>query len=79
VDDTAGRDSFVVEQLCAEFGDRVDPATIRTVAAEELARLADATVRDFVPIFTWRRSRARIRQQLELAAQEPAEDLSRSA
>jgi len=67
--------SFVVKQLCAEFGDRVDPVTIQDVAAGELAGFADARVREFVPIFAWRRARARIRRQLDPAAPASRGDL----
>jgi hypothetical protein len=63
----ADRESFVIKQLCAEFGDRIDPLTIRDVAAQELAGFAGARVRDFVPILVWRRARARIKQ-LDLGA-----------
>jgi hypothetical protein len=74
----AGRESFVVEQLCTEFGDRLDPVMIRAVAAEELNHFAGAKVREFVPIFAWRRARARLRSRLELAT-EAAGDLGRPA
>jgi len=57
--------SLLVDRLVDEFGDRVEPSFVRRVAAEELAAFEIARVRDLIPVFVWRRSRARLLKAVE--------------
>ena len=55
----------VIQWLTNEFGDEVDPRTIRQVAMEEIALFDRAKVRLFVCSISWRFARSRLRQHLE--------------
>lgn len=50
------------EQLANEYGESVPRETIDRVAVEALAELSGAPVREFVPVFAWRRARERLRR-----------------
>ena len=54
----------VIEQLSAEFGDRIDPASIRQVATQEVALFENAKVRTHVQVIAWRLARARLLARL---------------
>ncbi len=49
------------QQLESEYGGIVPPETIQRAAAEALDELSGARLREFVPVFAWRRARARLR------------------
>lgn len=51
----------VEHDLSAEFGDRLTPDTIHTMAEEAVSELSDARVHEFVPVLAWRRARSRAR------------------
>jgi hypothetical protein len=55
----------VIQWLTNEFGDEVDPRTIRQVAMEEIALFDRAKVRLFVSSISWRLARSRLRHSLE--------------
>jgi hypothetical protein len=55
----------VIQWLTNEFGDEVEPRTIRQVAMEEIALFDRAKVRLFVSSISWRLARSRLRQHLE--------------
>ena len=61
---SGGRDhlSWVRSALSREFADRLDPATIERVAADEVAAFDEARIRDFIPILALRRGRLRLRE-----------------
>ena len=61
--DRATRDPLhaLREQLEAEYGDTVPHAAIDEAATEALGELHDARIREFVPVFAWRRARMRLR------------------
>ena len=46
--------AHVIEQLSAEFGDRIDPSSIRQVATQEVALFENAKVRTHVQVIAWR-------------------------
>jgi hypothetical protein len=50
----------VIEQLSAEFGDRIDPGSIRGIATQEVALFENAKVRTHVQVIAWRLARARL-------------------
>jgi hypothetical protein len=54
----------VIEQLSAEFGDRIDPASIRRVATQEVALFENAKVRTHVQTIAMRLARARLSARL---------------
>ena len=56
--------AHVIEQLSAEFGDRIDPATIRGIATQEVALFENAKVRTHVQVIAWRLARARLLARL---------------
>ena len=56
--------AHVIEALSAEFGDRVDPASIRRIAAQEVALFENAKVRTHVQVIAWRLARARLLARL---------------
>jgi hypothetical protein len=47
-------------QLTEEYGDAIPLETINRVAEQSLGELASAKLRDFVPVFAWRRARQRL-------------------
>lgn len=49
-------------QLAEEYGEEVTPETIDRVAEQSLGELRGARVREFVPVFAWRRARQRLRR-----------------
>jgi hypothetical protein len=49
------------QQLESEYGGTVPPESIHQAAAEALDELSGARIREFVPVFAWRRARARLR------------------
>jgi hypothetical protein len=49
-------------RLAEEYGDDVTPETIDRVAEQSLGELQGARVREFVPVFAWRRARQRLRR-----------------
>jgi hypothetical protein len=51
----------VEHDLTAEFGDRLPEEALHEMAREAVSELADARVREFVPILAWRRARSRAR------------------
>jgi hypothetical protein len=61
--------TYVVDRLSVEYGDRIDPETIRRVATEEVALFDGASVQDFIPILALRLARTRLAD-----AAEPSED-----
>jgi len=50
------------EQLASEYGAIVSREAIDRAAAQALDELRGARVREFVPVFAWRRARARLRR-----------------
>ena len=56
--------THVIEQLSAEFGDRIDAASIRQVATQEVALFENAKVRTHVQVIAWRLARARLSARL---------------
>jgi hypothetical protein len=50
----------VIEQLSAEFGHRIDPASIGQIATQEVALFDNAKVRTHVQVIAWRLARARL-------------------
>jgi hypothetical protein len=50
------------KQLEMEYGGAVPPESIHRAAVEALDELSGARIREFVPVFAWRRARARLRQ-----------------
>ena len=55
----------VIQWLTDEFGNEVDPRTIRQVAMEEVALFDRAKVRHFVCSISWRLARFRLYQHLD--------------
>lgn len=51
------------QQLASEYGDTVSPETIDRTAEEAVHELSGARIREFVPVFAWRRARARLRRR----------------
>ena len=49
------------KQLTDEYGDSVPADVIDLVARQSLGEFQKAKVRDFVPVFAWRRARRRLR------------------
>lgn len=49
-------------QLAEEYGGDVPLETIEKVAEQSLGEFRGAKVRDFVPVFAWRRARQRLRR-----------------
>lgn len=49
-------------QLANEYGATVPLEAIEQAAAEALDDLEGARIREFVPVFAWRRARARLRR-----------------
>lgn len=49
-------------RLADEYGGDVPSETIDMVAAESLGEFQGARVREFVPVFAWRRARQRLRR-----------------
>jgi hypothetical protein len=49
----------VEHDLAAEFGDRLTPDMLHTMAEEAVSELSDARVHEFVPVLAWRRARTR--------------------
>ena len=64
VNDGADVLAHVIDQLSAEFGDRIDPASIRQVATQEVALFENAKVRTHVQVIAWRLARARLSARL---------------
>jgi hypothetical protein len=64
VNDGADVLAHVIDQLSAEFGDRLDPASIRQVATQEVALFENAKVRTHVQVIAWRLARARLSARL---------------
>lgn len=58
----------VEHDLTVEFGDDLPEDTLHTIAQEAVRELADARVREFVPILAWRRARARARARIAVLA-----------
>ena len=56
--------AHVIEQLCAEFEDRIDPASIGRIATQEVALFENAKVRTHVQVIAWRLARARLLARL---------------
>lgn len=52
-------------QLADEYGGDVPQETIEKVAEQSLGEFQGAKVRDFVPVFAWRRARQRLRRTPE--------------
>lgn len=50
------------DQLTDEFGSGVPVELIDEVAQQEFHRFDEARVREFVPVFAWRRARVRLRR-----------------
>jgi hypothetical protein len=50
------------EQLASEYADAVPPDRIEQVARQALDEFEGAKVREFVPVFAWRRAREVLRQ-----------------
>jgi hypothetical protein len=50
------------EQLTSEYADVVPPDRIEQVARHALEEFESANIRDFVPVFAWRRARQHLRQ-----------------
>jgi hypothetical protein len=50
-------------RLASEYGGSVPDESIDLAAREALADLSGARVRDFVPVFAWRRARRRLRHR----------------
>ena len=63
--DPSGRGALLGlrQQLRQEYGDAVPGELIDRVAEETLRELQGARIRDFVPVFAWRRARQRLREQ----------------
>jgi len=51
------------KQLAEEYGGAVPEETIDLVAEQTLRELDGARVREFVPVFAWRRARQQLRRQ----------------
>ena len=51
-------------KLVDEYGEVVSRETIAETAEQALGEFEEARVREFVPVFAWRRARARLRQAL---------------
>jgi hypothetical protein len=51
------------ERLIAEYGDVVPRERIDRTAEQALRELEGARIREFVPVFAWRRARAYMQQQ----------------
>lgn len=49
------------DQLADEFGQGLPVNVIDAVAQEEFHRFDEVKVREFVPVFAWRRARMRLR------------------
>jgi hypothetical protein len=49
------------EQLASEYGEIVPREMIDRAAEEALEELHEARIREFVPVFAWRRARDRLR------------------
>ena len=64
VNDGADVLAHVIDQLSAEFGDRIDPASIRQVATQEVALFENAKIRTHVQVIAWRLARARLSARL---------------
>jgi len=62
--------THVIEQLSAEFGDRIDSVSIRQVATQEVALFENAKIRTHVQVIAWRLARARL--QARLGSEGPA-------
>jgi hypothetical protein len=58
---TADPLSRLRDRLIVEYADEIPPKTIERAAAQALHELSDARVREFVPVFAWRRACARLR------------------
>ena len=54
------------KRLADEYGDSVPADVIDLVARQSLGEFQAAKVRDFVPVFAWRRARRRRDRPLEL-------------
>jgi hypothetical protein len=54
----------VIERLSAEFADRIDLASIRRIATQEVALFENAKVRTHVQVIAWRLARARLLARL---------------
>jgi hypothetical protein len=50
------------DRLAREYGELVPDDEIDLVAREVLDDLSAARIREFVPVFAWRRARARLRR-----------------
>jgi hypothetical protein len=50
------------EQLAGEYEGMVPPETIDQVAERALEEFEGARIRDFVPVFAWRRARELLRR-----------------
>lgn len=50
------------EQLTTEYGSIVPRERIDQAAEQALNELESTRIRDFVPVFAWRRARARLRR-----------------
>jgi Protein of unknown function (DUF3562)/Protein-tyrosine-phosphatase-like, N-terminal domain len=50
------------KQLAEEYGEAVPAETIEQVAEQTLDELQGARIREFVPVFAWRRARQRLRR-----------------
>lgn len=51
----------VEHDLSVEFGDRLPSDALHAIAEDAVSELADARVREFVPVLAWRRARSRAR------------------
>ncbi|MGZ8625189.1 MAG: three-helix bundle dimerization domain-containing protein [Actinomycetota bacterium] len=49
------------QRLTGEYGGSVGPEEIDRAAEQALAELSGARIREFVPLFAWRRARACLR------------------
>lgn len=49
-------------RLAREYGDSVPEDLIDVAAREAIEDLSAARIREFVPVFAWRRARARLRR-----------------
>ena len=51
-------------ELAREYGDHVPDEVIDLTAQEALGEFSHVRIRDFVPVFAWRRARARLRDHV---------------
>jgi hypothetical protein len=51
------------QRLTDEYGGSMPPEAIDRAASDALEELSQARLREFVPVFAWRRARARLRSR----------------